>query len=94
MQGLSCSYPYRTNVSIELTPIGLFPRTTAALVILSDIHILGNDPILATAASSRQMRSWRTAALNLLRVAGYPSICAGKQSVMHDIGQLLAMARR
>jgi hypothetical protein len=40
------------------------------------------------------MGSLRTAALNLLRLAGYPSIRAGMQSVMHDIGQLLAMARR
>jgi hypothetical protein len=40
------------------------------------------------------MGSLRTAALNLLRLAGYPSIRSGMQSVMHDIGQLLAMARR
>ena len=36
----------------------------------------------------------RTAALNLLRLAGFPSIRSGIQAVMHDITALLAMARR
>ena len=36
----------------------------------------------------------RTAALNLLRLAGFRSIRAGLQAVMHDITALLAMARR
>ena len=36
----------------------------------------------------------RTAALNLLRLSGFMSIRAGIQAVAHDIGQLLAMARR
>ena len=40
------------------------------------------------------MGSLRTAALNLLRLAGFQSIRAGMQSVMHDIGELMAMARR
>ena len=40
------------------------------------------------------MGSLRTAALNLLRLGGFSSIRAGLQSVMHDIGALLAMARR
>ncbi|MFN9645548.1 MAG: hypothetical protein ACK6BG_10625 [Cyanobacteriota bacterium] len=40
------------------------------------------------------MGSLRTAALNLLRLAGYPSIRPGLQSVMHGIGQVVAMARR
>jgi predicted transposase YbfD/YdcC len=35
-----------------------------------------------------------TAALNLLRLAGFRSIRAGIQAVMHDIKALLAMARR
>ena len=34
----------------------------------------------------------QTAALNLLRLAGYKSICAGKQAVIDDITALLAMA--
>jgi hypothetical protein len=36
----------------------------------------------------------RTTALNLLRLAGFHSIRAGLQAVMHDITVLLAMARR
>jgi hypothetical protein len=38
--------------------------------------------------------SLRTAALNLLRLAGFRWIRAGMQAVMHDITALLAMARR
>jgi hypothetical protein len=40
------------------------------------------------------MAGLRTAALNLLRLAGFQSIRSGMQSVMHDIGELMAMARR
>ncbi len=40
------------------------------------------------------MATLRTAALNLLRLAGFQSIRAGLQAVMHDITALLAMARR
>jgi len=40
------------------------------------------------------MATVRTAALNLLRVAGFQSIRAGLQAVMHDISALLAMGRR
>jgi hypothetical protein len=40
------------------------------------------------------MASLRTAALNLLTLAGYRSIRAGLQAVMHDIIALLVMARR
>jgi hypothetical protein len=40
------------------------------------------------------MGSLRTEALNLLRQAGFQSIRSGMQNVMHDIGQLVAMARR
>ena len=40
------------------------------------------------------MASLRTAALNLLRLAGFQSIRSGMRSVMHDIGELMAMARR
>ena len=40
------------------------------------------------------MATLRTAALNLLRLAGFNSIRAGLQAVMHDITALLAMARR
>jgi multidrug efflux pump subunit AcrA (membrane-fusion protein) len=36
----------------------------------------------------------RMAALNLLRLAGYQSIRAGMQAVMHDITALLAMVKR
>ena len=36
----------------------------------------------------------RTAAFNLLRLAGFRSILAGMQAVMHDITTLLAMLRR
>jgi hypothetical protein len=36
----------------------------------------------------------RTAALNLLRLAGFDSIREGLQAVMHDITALLAMATR
>ena len=39
------------------------------------------------------MATLRTAALNLLRLAGFQSIRAGLQAVMHDITALLAMAR-
>jgi predicted transposase YbfD/YdcC len=40
------------------------------------------------------MATLRTAALNLLRLAGFRSIRAGLQAVMDDIAALLAMARR
>ena len=40
------------------------------------------------------MATLRTAALNLLRLAGFRSIRSGLQAVMHDIKALLAMARR
>ena len=40
------------------------------------------------------MAALRTAALNLLRLAGFDSIREGLQAVMHDIAALLAMARR
>ncbi|WP_255004527.1 hypothetical protein [Cyanobium sp. HWJ4-Hawea] len=40
------------------------------------------------------MGSLRTAALNLLRLAGFESIRTGMQAVMHDITALLAMAMR
>lgn len=40
------------------------------------------------------MATLRTAALNLLRLAGFQSIRAGMQAVMHDITALLEMARR
>jgi hypothetical protein len=36
----------------------------------------------------------RTAALNLLRIAGFDSIREGLQVVMHDIQGLLAMVRQ
>ena len=36
----------------------------------------------------------RTAAMNLLRLAGFQSIRSGMQAVMHDIKALLAMVRR
>ena len=40
------------------------------------------------------MATLRTAALNLLRLAGFSSIREGLQAVMHDISALLAMARQ
>ncbi len=40
------------------------------------------------------MATLRTAAMNLLRLAGFRSIRTGLQAVMHDITALLAMARR
>jgi hypothetical protein len=40
------------------------------------------------------MATLRTAAMTLLRFAGFESIRAGMQAVMHDITALLAMATR
>jgi hypothetical protein len=40
------------------------------------------------------MATLRAAALNLLRLAGFRSIRAGMQAVMHDITALLVMAMR
>ena len=40
------------------------------------------------------MATLQTAALNLLRLAGFRSIRAGMQAVMHDITALLVMAMR
>jgi hypothetical protein len=40
------------------------------------------------------MATLRTAALNLLRLAGFRSIRARMQAVMHDVRALLAMARQ
>jgi len=43
---------------VHLTLIGWFPRTTAALLLLSDNHLLVAKLILPTAVSSWQMCSW------------------------------------
>jgi hypothetical protein len=40
------------------------------------------------------MATLRTAAMNLLRLAGFRAIRAGMQAVMHDITALLTLARR
>ncbi|MEB3349942.1 MAG: hypothetical protein VKO00_07985 [Cyanobacteriota bacterium] len=40
------------------------------------------------------MATLMSAALNLLRLAGFQSIRAGMQAVMHDITALLAMVLR
>jgi predicted transposase YbfD/YdcC len=40
------------------------------------------------------MATLRTAAMNLLRLAGFRSIRAGLQAVMHDIKALLALVQR
>jgi hypothetical protein len=40
------------------------------------------------------MATLRTAALNLLRIAGFNSIREGLQAVMHDIKELLLMVKR
>ncbi len=40
------------------------------------------------------MASLCTAALNLMRLAGFQSIQAGMQAVMHDITEVLAVKRR
>jgi hypothetical protein len=40
------------------------------------------------------MAALRTAAMNLLRLAGFRSIRSGMQAVMHDVRALLAMARQ
>jgi hypothetical protein len=40
------------------------------------------------------MATLRTAAMNLLRLAGFRSVRTGLQAVMHDITALLAMVRR
>ena len=40
------------------------------------------------------MATLRTAAMNLLRLAGFQSIRAGMQAVMHDVRVLLEMAKR
>jgi hypothetical protein len=40
------------------------------------------------------MSALRTAAMNLLRLAGFDSIREGLQAVMHDITAVLAMAQR
>jgi hypothetical protein len=49
-------------------------------------HYRENGPVV--------MGSLRTAAVNLLRLSGFASIRFGMQRVIHDIGELLAMARR
>ena len=40
------------------------------------------------------MATLRTAAMNVLQLAGFASIREGLQAVMHDITALLALARR
>ena len=40
------------------------------------------------------MATLRTAAMNLLRLAGFQSIRAGMQALMHDIKSLLKLARQ
>ena len=51
LHGLDLVFP------ILRTLIGWFPRTTAALLLLSDNHLLVTNLILATAVSSWQMCS-------------------------------------
>lgn len=54
---------------------------------------LHEDPHRYQVNGAGIITSLRTAALNLLRLAGFRSILAGLQAVMHDIAALLAMAR-
>ena len=49
---------HHSAIICRLTLIGWFPRTTAALLLLSDNHLLVAKPTLATAASSWQMCSF------------------------------------
>jgi hypothetical protein len=55
---------------------------------------LHEDAHLYQANGAGALASLRTAAFNLLRLAGFQSIRAGMQAVMHDITALLAMAMR
>lgn len=45
-------------------------------------------------SGSGVMATMRTAAFNLLRIAGFKSILEGLQAAMHEIRALLAMVRR
>jgi predicted transposase YbfD/YdcC len=55
---------------------------------------LGEDAHRYRGNGAGVMATLRTAAMNLLRLAGFRSIRSGLQAVMHDIKALLAMARR
>jgi hypothetical protein len=52
--------PTQPRHLMQLTLIGWLPRTTAALLLVSDNHLLVAKLILATAVSSWQMCSSRT----------------------------------
>ena len=55
---------------------------------------LQEDALRYRGNGAGSMATLRTAALNLLRLAGFQSIRAGMQAVMHDIKSLLTMAMR
>ena len=88
----------RCDTSLRTTPVAMLQLVRDRLSIegwhwIRDTQ-LHEDAHLYRGNGAGVMATLRTAALNLLRLAGFRSIRSGLQAVMHDITALLAMARR
>jgi hypothetical protein len=68
----------------------IFPETGGHWIRNTQLH---EDAHRYRGNGAGAMATLRTAALNLLRLAGFQSIRAGMQAVMHDMTALLAMVR-
>ena len=101
-RGTRDSKPFQAThlflTSLLTTPEAVLPLVRARWSI-EDWHWIRDTQLHEAAHRYRGngagvMATLRTAALNLLRLAGFRSIRAGIQAVMHDITALLTMARR
>ena len=101
-RGTRDSKPFQAThlflTSLLTTPEAVLPLVRARWSI-EDWHWIRDTQLHEAAHRYRGngagvMATLRTAALNLLRLAGFRSIRASIQAVMHDITALLTMARR
>ena len=90
--------PFRCDTSLRTTPEALLQLVRDRSSIegwhwIRDTQ-LHEDAHRYRGNGAGTLATLRTAALNLLRLAGFQQIRAGLQAVSHDINQLLLMARR
>lgn len=83
--------PAEKATHLFLTSLRTTPEALLQLVRDTQLH---GDAHRYRGNGAGAMATLRTAALNLLRLAGFRSIRAGMQAEMHDITALLAMAMR
>jgi len=90
-----------TNLSLSnlLTTLKALLQPVRDGLIIEEWHWIRDTQLHENAYSYRcngpgAMATLRMAALNLHRLAGYESICAGIQAVRHHITALLALVKR